>query len=349
MRGFKTTSLAIIFSLVTALSAPSAFAMQTFDQWLEGFKREAISQGIDPNIVDQSLSNLQPNQKVIDYDDPAVQPETRPSLSFAEYANKRVNARISKGQQMLRQHYSLLKRIGDHYGVQPQYIVALWGMETNFGSHTGNFDIIRSLATLSWHHSNNLSNPSKAKRAARRYKLFNAELINTLRIIEQGHYTRASMKGSWAGAFGQVQFMPSSFLNLSADGDGDGKNDIRNNLADAFASAANYLAKNGWKDGQRWGRQVIIPAGMSASLVGQKKTLAQWEALGMKTMAGNPIPVEPGMRAELVAPDGLSGQVFLVYNNFNTIMRWNRSHKFALSVGLLADKIAAAAPSPSGS
>ena len=140
--------------------------------------------------------------------------------------------------------------------------------------------------------------------------------------------------------------MTSSFLNLAADGDGDGKIDISNNLSDAFASAANYLAKSGWHNGERWGRQVRIPTNFDPNLTGMKKSLSEWQNLGVKTMAGVPVPVEPGMKATLLAPDGLSGPVYLVYNNFHTVKRWNSSDSFALSVGLLADAVAAATPQP---
>ncbi|MCB9995681.1 MAG: lytic murein transglycosylase [Rhodospirillales bacterium] len=349
MHGFRKTSLALIFALVTSISVSPAFAEQkTFDMWLNDFKTEAVSKGIDPAVVNSALSNLTPNPKVINLDDPQVQPETSKKVTFADYTRTRVSqARIDNGRKMLRQHYPELKRIGDQYGVQPHYIVALWGMETNYGSYTGDFDIIRSLATLSWHHQNNLSNPAKSSRAQRRYDLFNSELINALKIIQQGHFTRDNMKGSWAGAFGQVQFMPSSFLSLAADGNSDGRKDIRSDLSDAFASAANYLSRRGWKGDQRLAREVKVPAGFSSSLIGSKaqaRTLAEWKQLGVTQPNGAPIPVVPGMKANLVAPDGPGGIVFLTYDNFKTVKKWNNSDKFALSVGLLAEAIGTAKP-----
>lgn len=338
MWGFKKTSLALVFSIVTSLSASSAFAAPPpFAQWLNDFKKDAISQGIDPTLVNRALTGIQPDPKVIKLDMPKNQPEL--SESFASYSSKRVSAaRIQKGQDMLRKHGVLLDRIGKKYGVKPQYIVALWGMETNYGGYTGNDDVIRSLVTLAWNGRDGTS-PNRAK-------FFRKELITALRIIQEGNYKLGDLKGSWAGAFGQVQFMPSSFMRLAADGDGDGHRDITHNLADAFASAANYLAKSGWHNDERWGRQVRLPAGFSSSLIGsnQTKSLAEWKALGVKQMNGAPIPVVAGMRGSIVAPDGPSGPVYLVYNNFHTIKKWNNSDKFALSVGLLANAIAPAAP-----
>ena len=313
------------FLSCAVFAAPPPFA-----QWLADMKQEALSEGVSAGLVAAALNGLEPDPEVINLDKPKNQPEM--SESFATYASKRVSAdRIRKGQTMLVQHYDELKRIGDLYGVAPQYIVALWGMETNYGGYTGNKDIIRSLATLAWNGRDGTS-PNRAK-------FFRKELLATLKIIDAGHFTRADMKGSWAGAFGQVQFMPTSFLNLADDGDGDGRIDIRNNLSDAFASAANYLAKSGWNHGERWGREIRLPAGFNPELVGTGRNLVVWNSEGLKTVNGNPVPVAPNLKARLLAPDGLSGSIYLVYNNFDTIKKWNNSDSFALSVGILADSI----------
>ncbi len=316
-----------------ALADPSV----PFEQWLAAVKQDAVAEGVSPTMATQALTGLTPDQEVIRLDMPKNQPEI--SESFAKYAEKRVSqARIDRGREMLLKHYDELRRISGIYGVAPQYIVALWGMETNYGSYTGRKDTIRSLATLGWHGRGGTS-PNRAS-------FFRKELITALKIMDEGHIGLGEMKGSWAGAFGQVQFMPSSFHRLAVDGDGDGRKDIWHNLSDAFASAGNYLTRNGWNAGERWGRQVRLPAGFSKALIDRdvKKSLAEWQRLGVMTTGGQPIPVAADMTAHIVAPDGLSGGVYLVYNNFNTIKRWNNSDKFALSVGLLADSIATVLP-----
>ncbi len=326
-----------MFAIVATLST-SAFAAPAvpFDQWLTGLRQEALSQGISPDLVNRALTGLQPIPKIVQLD--KVQPEFK--QSFADYHSTRVNReRIEKGQRMLVQHWDELQRISQRYGVAPQYIVALWGMETNYGGFTGGYKVIDALATLAWNGRDGTS-PKRAK-------YFRDELLTALKIIDQGHISLENMKGSWAGAMGQVQFMPSSFQKLAQDGNGDGRKDIWNNLSDAFASAANYLARNGWKDDQRWGRRVQLPAGFTTANLGQQKSLSEWRALGVKQSDGAPITAVPGMTGSIVAPDGLKGPAFLVYNNFKVIKSWNNSDKFALSVGLLADAIAAAAPSNS--
>lgn len=337
MRSIKSTSLAFIFALVTSLSAPSAHADPNvpFDQWLGGVRQEALSQGISEDLVNRALTGLQPIPKIVQLD--KAQPEF--TQSFADYHAQRVNrSRIDNGRRMLVQHWDELQEVSKKYGVPPQYIVALWGMETSYGGFTGGYNVIDALATLAW----NGRGGTRPDRAA----YFRRELLTALKIIDEGHISLEDMKGSWAGAMGQVQFMPSSFQRLAVDGDGDGRKNIWTNLSDAFASAANYLAQNGWKHDERWGRRVTLPSGFNAANVGsdKQKSLAEWRTLGVKQQDGSPIPVVQGMMASVVAPDGLSGPVYLVYNNFRTVKSWNNSDKFALSVGLLADAIAAASP-----
>lgn len=310
---------------ILSANQPAGAAETSFDDWIITFKQKAKEQGISEPIINDALNNIEPINRVIELD--RKQPES--TLTFAQYRERIVHPiRIKRGREMLAKHRDLLEQVADKYGVQPQYIVALWGIETNYGSNTGGFDVIASLATLAWD--------------GRRSSFFTKELLNALKILDEGHIARANIKGSWAGALGQNQFMPSSFHNFAVDGNQDGKKDIWKSLDDVFASSANYLAKSGWKAGERWGRAVKVPSGFDKNLTGldTKKSLAEWQKLGIRTSAGNDLPNVDDMTASIVAPDGLDGATFLVYNNYRTIMRWNRSTYFATSVGLLADSIA---------
>jgi membrane-bound lytic murein transglycosylase B len=254
------------------------------------------------------------------------QPENK--KTFAQYRETVVNsARIAQGRELMQAYGRELSAISAKYGVAPQYIVALWGIETNYGGNTGGFKVLPALATLAWE--------------GRRREFFEGELLNALKIIDQGHISAAAMKGSWAGAMGQNQFMPSSFISFAVDENGDGRRDIWGTEADVFASTANYLKKSGWTAGQKWGRAVRLPNDFPESLEGRtiKKQLSFWVSNGVTAKDGAPLP-QNEMTASIVAPDGVTGPAFLVYNNYNVIMTWNRSTYFATSVGLLADAIA---------
>lgn len=249
-------------------------------------------------------------------------------MTFGEYRKKIVSQlRIQQGRQMMAQYRDLLGEIGKHYGVQPRFIVALWGIETNYGKNTGGYRIIDALATLAFD--------------GRRSQYFRTELLNAFRILENRHISLDEMKGSWAGAMGQCQFMPSSFLRLGVDYDGDGRKDIWKTPADVFASAANYLSKSGWKGKQIWGRRAQLPVGFNVKQANLKiyKSLQYWQNVGVRKKNGNNLPRAP-LKASIVLPDGKGGPAYLVYNNFRVIMKWNRSTYFATSVGLLADAIA---------
>ena len=301
-----------------------AYADKDFQDWLADFQVEATQAGISQKTLNEALTGIQPLPRVIELDN--KQPEGQ--ITFSQYVNRIVSkTRIEKGREMMAQNARLLNQVSREYGVAPQYIVALWGIETNFGSNTGGFSIVPALATLAWE--------------GRRGDFFRRELLDALKILEEGHIDAAHMKGSWAGAMGQCQFMPSSFDRYAVDGDHDGRKDIWGTKHDVFASAANYLKQNRWKVGERWGRQVTLPAGFADNLTGLniRKTLAEWEKLGVRTAGNKPLPVVAGMEGSLIAPEGLEGPVYLVYNNYQTIMRWNRSVYFATSVGLLADAI----------
>ncbi|MFP4049699.1 MAG: lytic murein transglycosylase, partial [Desulfovermiculus sp.] len=233
---------------------------------------------------------------------------------------------VERGRELLDQHRDLLDEIYREYGVPPRYIIAFWGMETNFGDHQGSFQVIEALATLAYNQ--------------RRSDFFRAELLEALRIIEQGHITPDEMKGSWAGAMGQMQFLPSTFNGHAVDYTGNGRKDIWGSLPDAFASAAKFLSDLGWHKGELWGREVVVPNDFDLGLAGMetKKTVNEWSDSGVRRAYGAPLP-EADMEGSVILPQGHEGPAFLVYNNFRIIMDWNRSVNYALAVGHLADRI----------
>lgn len=304
------------------------FAAQAADvpffKWVEDYKQEARGKGISPTLLDNAFRDLQPNERVVELD--RRQPEG--TMTWEQYKDRIVNAqRIKQGRRLLAQHRDHLERVAAKYGVQPRYIVALWGIETNYGGNTGGFDVVEALATLAYD--------------GRRGEFFRKELTNALTIIDQGHISLEDMQGSWAGAMGQCQFMPSSFIAFAQDGDGDGKKDIWNDLDDVFASIANYLSKSGWDDEQTWGRKVTLPAGFDNSYADIKdsRSLLEWARMGVRDENGNPLP-QVDIPASLVFPGEAGGEAYLAYNNYKTVMKWNRSLYFATSVGILSDEIA---------
>ena len=329
-RAMPTGMVAIIVWLLAAL--PAAQAQTTFDQWLEAVRADALEMGVSAATLDSALSGISPIERVIELD--RRQPEGR--LSFAEYLQRQTpDSRVERGRRLLEENRDLLAEIGSAYGVQPRFIVALWGMETSYGSYTGGYPVIEALATLAYD--------------GRRSDYFRRELLNALRILDEGHIAIADMKGSWAGAMGQSQFMPSNFLSLAVDHDGDGRRDIWTTRADVFASAANFLAEAGWNDGVTWGRQVRVPDGLDEELagLGSRRTLAEWQALGIRRSDGRDLP-SADVAASLVMPDGPRGSAYLVYQNYRALMNWNRSTYFATTVGILADRIGGCQDGPGG-
>ena len=325
--GMKPARMAAVTVLASALMSGSALAQEdaaeSFAEWRDGVRSEALGLGISASTFDAAFAGVEPIPRVIELD--RSQPEV--TLTFAQYVERVVpESRVEKGRELLARHRDLLEPIGRKYGVPPRFIVALWGIETNFGQYLGGFPVIASLATLA--------------HDGRRSAYFRQELMHALRILEDGHITPEAMMGSWAGAMGQSQFMPSSFVNYAVDHNGDGRRDIWGTQGDVFASAANYLAQAGWRAGETWGRLVALPAGFDDELVGLEvtKTLAEWQALGLRRADGSDLP-QAAMSGSVVLPGGEEGPAYLVYGNYRTIMRWNRSYYFATSVGLLADRI----------
>lgn len=309
--------------LPALLVAEAAFAQQrvAFEEWLAVLETEARARGISEATLDAAFAGVEPVARIIELD--RTQPEGR--LTAAEYLERVVpQARISAARERLATHRDLLEAVGRRYRVQPRFIVALWGLETDFGRYTGGFGVIEALATLAYD--------------GRRSAFFRSELLDALRILDQGHVGVEAMKGSWAGAMGQSQFMPSSFLAYAVDHDGDGRRDIWTSLADVFASIANYLALAGWKDDQTWGRPVRLPAAFDGEFIGLEvvKPIGAWQALGVRRHDGSDLPTRQ-LPASIVRPDGPDSQAYMVYDNFRTTLEWNRSTYFALAVGHLAD------------
>ncbi|MBO6826856.1 MAG: lytic murein transglycosylase [Sneathiella sp.] len=310
-------------SLALSISSATAAEKKPFGEWLEDVKAEALSNGIRADIVNAAFANVKFKEKVINLD--RKQPEV--TQTFQQYMDKRLpKSLVDQGKTQMNKHRALLEEVGEKYGVQPRFIVALWGVETRFGRYTGGFNVVEALTTLAYDN--------------RRAAYFRKELMNALRILNEDHITLANMKGSWAGAMGQSQFMPSSFLNFAEDYNGDGRRDIWTTKADVFASAANYLSRSGWKYDQTWGREVRLPAGFDTSLIDLKveKPMQDWQDLGVRRADGRDLPTRQLM-GSLVQPKGGNGQTFIVYNNYRTILKWNRSTYFAMSVGQLADRI----------
>ncbi|RPA55334.1 lytic murein transglycosylase [Shewanella vesiculosa] len=286
-------------------------------------QQKAKAAGISQQIIDTTVANLKYVPRVIELDN--QQPEF--TTTFGDYFDKRVTAwRVEQGKKMLAEHKSLLAKLTKEYGVPGQYIVAFWGLETNFGSYKGSMPVLDSLATLA-------CDP-------RRSDYFTGELLQALTLKQQYNFADSKMVGSWAGAMGHTQFMPTNYRKYAVDGDGDGVADLWNSTDDALTSAANFLQHLGWKADERWGREVLIPSDYSFAYLGGKHPLplVKWRGLNVKQVNGQPLST-PDMQAALYLPAGHTGPAFLGYDNFNVIMRWNRSEFYAISVGHLADRI----------
>ena len=295
----------------------------TFEEWLAEFRSEALARGISVATLDSAFAGVQPIERVIELD--RQQPES--VLTFEDYLTRVVpERRINIGREKLAQHRGLLDKVSAQFNVPPRFIVALWGVETDYGRLGGNFSVVASLATLAY----------EGRRAA----LFRSQLLDALHILNSGDVALSNMRGSWAGAMGQTQFMPSTFRNYALDFNGDGKRDPWNQLPDVFASAANYLSKIGWVKGETWGREVRVPDNFESRWVGleQRKSLAEWRALGVHRKDGTALAALD-MTASLVQPSGPAGRAFLVYDNFRVLMQWNRSTYFGVAVGQLADAL----------
>ena len=306
----------------------SGFVAHHFAVWLGLLRSDALAKGISPSTFDRSLENVSPLPEVLERD--RRQPEF--TLTFSDYLRRTVTAkRIERGRALLERHRGLLERVRARYGVQPRFLVAFWGLESNYGDHTGGFSVIPALVTLAYDE--------------RRAAFFREQLIHALTILEQGHISLPAMSGSWAGAMGQLQFMPSTFTGYAVDGNGDGRRDIWTALPDVFTSAANFLASEGWRGTQTWGREVRLSDDFDWQTTGLETRLpiAEWQAAGVRRADGTDLP-RAEMTGSIIIPSGHLGQAFLVYDNFRTTLVWNRSILYAVAIGHLADRIAGKGP-----
>lgn len=295
-----------------------------FRGWLVDFSKEAEQQGISKQTIYLFMKNAEFIPTVVKLD--RKQPDVK--ATFPQYLKNTIpDYKIRKAREKYQENQALLEKVGKAYGVQPRFIVALWAIESDFGQNMGNFSVPNALATLAYE--------------GRRAKFFRDELLNALRIVDQDHIAFDQMKGSWAGAMGQTQFMPSSFLKLAEDYNKDGKRDIWGTREDVFASIAHYLSSYGWDDDTSWGREVKLPSNFDTALIGKtiEKPISQWQKLGVKTKEGHALPQRHGLQASIVRPESNGERVFLVYSNYKTVLQWNRSLYFATAVGLLSDRI----------
>lgn len=312
-------------ALVLSAAAPAWAERGPFPRWLQGVRAEAEAKGISAQTVRAALPDtIRPIPQVIALD--RRQPES--TMTLSKYLRNIVSSqRISAGRSRYQAHHATLRHVGQSYGVDPEFVVALWGIETNFGKNTGGYSIVEALATLAYD--------------GRRSSYFRAELMNALQIVDDGHISLPRMKGSWAGAMGQTQFMPTSFVRFAQDFNKDGKKDIWTSHSDIFASAANYLARSGWRAGEPWGVRVTLPKNFRRSLLGLEKKHDSkfWTAQGVRLSSGKALPAQGPADGSLIQPDGPGTPAYLVYNNYRVIMKWNKSTYFATAVGQLADAI----------
>lgn len=322
------------------VAKPSTEDDEHFYQWLDELRAEALAQGIAEATIEQAFAGITPPVKRIIKKDRS---QAEVVETYERYLARRLTDwKKNKGRQLARQHREILNQVAEHYGVQPRFILAIWGMETNYGSFPLKESAFNALATLAYDE--------------RRGAYFRKEFLAALRMVDSGFPTMAEMKSSWAGALGQPQFMPTSYLEYAQDFNGDGKKDIWNTEADIFASIAYYFKVRGWRNDQTWGRPVSLPPGEEESLMasqeegltpdpdcrrfkslGAWRDLQTWQKLGVRRADGSDLP-DASIPAALVLADKGDGRGYMVYRNFCTLMSFNPAFKYALSIGLLSDQ-----------
>lgn len=326
----KTAALSPLLSACLLLWAPAWAQAPTaeFDTCLNNLRAPARAAGVQDATFTQHTQGLVPDMTVIDRLN--FQPEFR--MAIWDYLAGLVDEeRVTEGRALLTQHADTLARVQQRYGVDPATVVAVWGVESNFGQTFGKYPLVQALGTLSCF--------------GRRQAFFRGEFYATLRILQAGHIAPERLVGSWAGAFGHTQFMPTTFERLAVDFDGDGKRDLMDSTADALASTANFLAKAGWQTGQPWGFEVKLPAGFSTSGEGRrtKRPMADWTTRGLRQVDGSALPAQLG-NAGLLAPAGPQGPAFLVLRNFDALYSYNAAESYGLAIAHLSDRLRGAGP-----
>lgn len=313
-----------------ATTVPGALVvdMDKFNSWRATFRTKALKEGISEATFDRALGGITPNPKVMEAND--RQPEfTRPVWEYLDGAVS--DQRISNGRVRYVDHQGLYTRLERKYGVEGRFLVAIWGLETSYGAITGGHNLFEALATLAYD--------------GRRTAYGESQLLAALKIVERGDKPFDRMVGSWAGAIGQTQFIPTTYLQYAVDEDGDGRRDLFDSVPDVMASTANYLASSGWRQGESWGREVVLPADFDYALAGEKDGLpySKWRALGVMNTERALVP-DSNIVASLLVPAGHRGPAFLTLANFNAILRYNNSTSYALAIGHLADRIIGGPP-----
>jgi len=311
-----------MLALAVMLIHQVALAQEGWNEWVSNVRKEALEQGITPDTFDEAFAGIhEPSRQIKSF--MHSQPEHR--LTFMKYRNSRAdNYRIAIGRKEYKKNKAVLEEVAQRYGVNPCFIVSFWGMETSYGTYMGNFPVVKALATLAYD--------------SKRQDFFRKELFIALRILNEGHVNLNDFKGEWAGASGQPQFLPSSWVKYAVDFDGDGRKDIWKSKPDTFASIANYMKQNGWQTDEPWAIQVKLPRKFDMKLEGKNnmKAVSDWSRLGVVTENGQPLPFQ-NMQASIVQP--LGGPTFLAFPNYKMILRYNNSIYYAGAIGYMADKI----------
>ncbi len=321
------STISRLAALALAFAGPAALADEPdFEDWLEGFRSEAAAAGIRADVIDAAFDGVVMNQRVFELND--NQPEF--ARSVWDYLDSAISARrVTDGRARVTENKALFDRVESEFGVDQEIIGAIWGLESSFGAVMGDHDVIGALATLGW--------------KGRRTGYGREQLIGALKILQNGYADRSQLRGSWAGAMGQTQFIPTTYLVYAVDHGGDGKRNIWTDLDDVFASTANYLRASDYRNGAPWGFEVTLPEGFDFALAdaGVTKAAIEWASAGVSgvnvTLAAD---IDPNTRGRILLPAGAKGPAFLVFENFEAILRYNRSTSYALAVGLLADHLA---------
>jgi membrane-bound lytic murein transglycosylase B len=309
-------------------TSPAATRHIGFDTWVAELKVEALGHGVSPRVFDRAFEGVRPDAEVL------ISDRTQPELTRAvwDYLDRAVSeTRVENGRRLYQENRAMLAEVEGRFAVDPQTIVAIWGMESAYGEFTGGHNVIEALATLAY--------------GSRRAGFFRTHLLTALEILQAGHIAADEMYGSWAGAMGQTQFMPTAFARFATDHDGDGRRDIWGSLPDVFASTANYLSSFGWRHREPWGVEVRLPEGFPWALADTsiRKPVGEWRALGVRRIDGSDVP-ESTEPAAIFLPAGYRGPAFILYDNFRTLLRYNNSDAYALAVGHLSDRVLGGGP-----